>query len=268
MLSCASTLIARRTIGCATRGSRRIGLDGGRSRRRAGLGRPPRDGWRETRAARAFQHVLRQLAELLQRRPRHSVLRREVVAGRAGIAVLLGQGEQAAQRMRAVVEPAFQRAAVDQRRVVGEDQLARQVHLKAQPRAARLAGVVELVPALAHAQGPAGQPGLGASGLVELGLDAGLHLTKSGNATLPVSVYGNLNLTLALNSANAVAIGVSGNWNANANLANLNLAAGLGYLDSSISGGSYSVTATGAFSNTSFEPLSPFPLNLTTKLTS
>jgi hypothetical protein len=79
------------------------------------------------------------------------------------------------------------------------------------------------------------------------GLDAGLHLTKSGNATLPVSVYGNLNLTLALNSANAVAIGMSGNWNASANLSNLNLAAGLGFLDSSISGGSYTVTATGAF---------------------
>ena len=39
--------------------SRRIGHDGWRSRRRAGLVRPPRDGWREARAARAFQHVLR-----------------------------------------------------------------------------------------------------------------------------------------------------------------------------------------------------------------
>jgi hypothetical protein len=85
------------------------------------------DGWREARAARAFQHVLRQLAELLQRRPRRRVLRREVVARRARVAVLLGQREQAAQRMRAVVEPALQGAAVDQRRVVGQDQLACEV---------------------------------------------------------------------------------------------------------------------------------------------
>jgi len=65
------------------------------------------DGWRKRRAARAFEDVLRQLAELLQRGPRCGILRREIVAGAARIAILLGQREQAAQRVRALVEPAL-----------------------------------------------------------------------------------------------------------------------------------------------------------------
>lgn len=49
------------------------------------------DGRRELRAARAFHDLLWQFAELLQRRPRSSVLRGEVVASAARVSVLLGQ---------------------------------------------------------------------------------------------------------------------------------------------------------------------------------
>src|SRR5690606_41414127 len=106
MPSCVSTLITRRWIGCAIRVSRRIGLNGGRSRRRAGLGRPPRDRGREAPAARALPHVLRQLAEPLQRRPPRGVLPREVVPPRARGAGPLGERGHGAPRARAIIEPA------------------------------------------------------------------------------------------------------------------------------------------------------------------
>src|SRR3989344_4200922 len=77
-----------------------------------------RDGRRELRAARAFQHLLRQLAELFQCRPKFGVFGGEVVAGAARVAVLLYQAEQAAQRMGAFVEPALQGAAVNERGVM------------------------------------------------------------------------------------------------------------------------------------------------------
>ena len=68
--------------------------------------------------------VLRQFAELLQCCPSCGVLGREVVAGAARVAVLLGQAEQAAQRVGTFVEPALQCRAIDQCGVMGEDKLA------------------------------------------------------------------------------------------------------------------------------------------------
>jgi len=75
------------------------------------------------------------------------------------------------------------------------------------------------------------------------GLDAGLHLSKSGNATLPITVSGALNLTLSLEGA-TLQTGISTSWTANAALTNLTLGVGLGYLDSSIEGGVYNLNTT------------------------
>lgn len=77
---------------------------------------------REARAMRAFEHLLRQFSELLDRRPRGSVHRREIVARRAGIAITLGERKQAAQSMRSLVQPLLQRHPVDEGGVVGQDQ--------------------------------------------------------------------------------------------------------------------------------------------------
>ena len=75
------------------------------------------------------------------------------------------------------------------------------------------------------------------------GLDAGLHLSKSGNATLPITVSGQLGLTLSLEGA-MLQTGISTSWTANAALTNLTLGVGLGYLDSSIEGGVYNLNTT------------------------
>src|SRR3546814_8686415 len=50
-----------------------------------------RDGRRKLRTACAFEHLLGQFAELLQRRPRCGIFGREVVAGAARVAILLRQ---------------------------------------------------------------------------------------------------------------------------------------------------------------------------------
>ena len=70
------------------------------------------------------------------------------------------------------------------------------------------------------------------------GLDAGLHLTPTSQATLPVTVTGVLNLALELNGS-ILQTGVRSGWTAQATLTGVNLGVGLGYLDSSIKGGNY-----------------------------
>jgi len=73
-------------------------------------------------------------------------------------------------------------------------------------------------------------------------LDAGLHLNPSGDATMPITVSAGLDLTLALVNG-SLQTGLTSTWTASANLTNLEMAIGLGYLRSSIFGGSYSLSA-------------------------
>ena len=72
-------------------------------------------------------------------------------------------------------------------------------------------------------------------------LDAGLRLNPTSATTLPISVTGVLNLALELNGS-VLQTGVRAGWTATAALTNLNLGIGLGYLDSSIKGGSYNLS--------------------------
>ena len=74
------------------------------------------------------------------------------------------------------------------------------------------------------------------------GLDGALHLKPSGNSMLPITVSAVLDLTLGLQGSNLVT-GLTGSWTASANLTGLNLSTGLGYLDSSIKNGSYTLSA-------------------------
>ena len=75
------------------------------------------------------------------------------------------------------------------------------------------------------------------------GLDAGLRLRKSSAGTIPVTASGSLQLTMALNSSGALATGMNASWNASTNQTNLSLDSGLGYLDTTIAGGTYSLSA-------------------------
>ena len=75
------------------------------------------------------------------------------------------------------------------------------------------------------------------------GLDGGLHLSKSGVSYIPITVSAGVNLTLGLDSSSNLLAGVSGYWNASASYSNnLNLDIGLGYLDSRIQNGTYSLS--------------------------
>jgi hypothetical protein len=74
------------------------------------------------------------------------------------------------------------------------------------------------------------------------GLDAGLRLNPTGNCTIPIAVTGVLDLTIGLQGSTLVT-GVTGSWSASANLSGLALSVGLGYLDSSITNGAYTLTA-------------------------
>jgi len=74
------------------------------------------------------------------------------------------------------------------------------------------------------------------------GMDGALHLNPSGNSTLPVTVSAVLDLTLGLNGSNLLT-GVTATWTASASLTGLNLSTSLGYLDTSIRNGSYTLSA-------------------------
>ena len=75
-------------------------------------------------------------------------------------------------------------------------------------------------------------------------LDEVLKLRRGPTATIPVTASGTLELTLALNPAGDLLAGISTSWAATAAATDLDLDAGLGYLDTTIVGGSYSLSAT------------------------
>ena len=75
------------------------------------------------------------------------------------------------------------------------------------------------------------------------GLDGGLHLSKSGISYIPITISAGVNLTLGLDSSSNLQAGVNSTWTASASYSNnLNLDIGLGYLDSRIQNGSYSLS--------------------------
>jgi autotransporter-associated beta strand protein len=75
-------------------------------------------------------------------------------------------------------------------------------------------------------------------------LDEVLKLRRGPTATIPVTASGTLQLTLALGNAGDLLAGISTSWAATATETDLDLDAGLGYLDTTIAGGSYSLSAT------------------------
>jgi hypothetical protein len=75
-------------------------------------------------------------------------------------------------------------------------------------------------------------------------LDEVLKLRRGPTATIPVRASGTLQLTLALGTAGDLLAGISTSWAATAAETDLDLDAGLGYLDITIAGGSYSLSAT------------------------
>ena len=75
-------------------------------------------------------------------------------------------------------------------------------------------------------------------------LDEVLKLRRGPTATIPVTASGTLQLTLALDTAGDLLTGISTSWEATAAETDLDLDAGLGFLDTTIAGGSYSLTAT------------------------
>ena len=75
-------------------------------------------------------------------------------------------------------------------------------------------------------------------------LDEVLKLRRGPTATIPVTASGTLQLTLALDTASNLLAGISTSWAATAAETDLDLDAGLGYLDTTIVDGSYSLTAT------------------------
>ena len=75
-------------------------------------------------------------------------------------------------------------------------------------------------------------------------LDEVLKLRRGPTATIPVTASGMLQLTLALDTAGDLLTGISTSWEATAAETDLDLDAGLGFLDTTIAGGSYSLTAT------------------------
>jgi len=78
------------------------------------------------------------------------------------------------------------------------------------------------------------------------GLDAGLKLRKGSSGTIPVQASGLLQLTLAVDASNDLLTGLQANWSASASETGLNLDVGLGYLDTTIQGGSYTLANTTA----------------------
>ena len=87
------------------------------------------------------------------------------------------------------------------------------------------------------------QSGTYQAGFSTGGLDAGLHLNRTGDSTLPIEYTSTLTMTMIVDAANYLEVGVSANWNATANLSGEAISAGLGFLDSSIVGASYSLSA-------------------------
>ena len=87
------------------------------------------------------------------------------------------------------------------------------------------------------------QKGTYLAGFSTGGLDAGLHLNRTGDSTLPIEYTSTLTMTMIVDAANHLKVGVSANWNATANLSGEAISAGLGFLDSSIVGASYSLSA-------------------------
>ncbi len=77
-------------------------------------------------------------------------------------------------------------------------------------------------------------------------LDEVLKLRRGPTATIPVTASGTLQLTLALNNAGNLLAGISTSWAATATETDLDLDAGLGYLDTTVAAGSYSLSATAA----------------------
>ncbi|MGA0039560.1 MAG: LamG-like jellyroll fold domain-containing protein, partial [Pirellulales bacterium] len=75
-------------------------------------------------------------------------------------------------------------------------------------------------------------------------LDEVLKLRRGPTATIPVTASGRLQLTLALNAAGDLLTGVSASWTATTNEDAIDIDAGLGYLDTRIVGGSYTLAAT------------------------
>jgi len=75
-------------------------------------------------------------------------------------------------------------------------------------------------------------------------LDEVLKLRRGPTATIPVTASGTLQLTLALGTAGDLLAGISTSWAATAAESDLDLDAGLGYLDTTIVDGSYSLSAT------------------------
>lgn len=75
-------------------------------------------------------------------------------------------------------------------------------------------------------------------------LDEVLKLRRGPTSTIPVTASGTLQLTLALDTASNLLAGISTSWAATAAETNLDLDAGLGYLDTTIVDGSYSLSAT------------------------
>jgi hypothetical protein len=69
-----------------------------------------------------------------------------------------------------------------------------------------------------------------------------LHLNPSGNSTLPITVTAVLDLTLGLQGSTLLT-GLTGSWTASASLSGVNLSTSLGYLDSSIKNGTYTLSA-------------------------
>lgn len=75
-------------------------------------------------------------------------------------------------------------------------------------------------------------------------VDEVLKLRRGPTATIPVEASGNLQLTLALDDGGHLLTGVSASWSATSNQTNLSIDAGLGYLDTTIIDGAYTVDAT------------------------